>query len=118
VATWATFAPCFQRILLGAPYIERLRDNRALTATLSDVTAAVVGVVLNLDVTLGILALFSEVRNASFLGGPIPVPDLRSIAPFAAMIAAASFLALWRFSVNIPVGGWGRRGGRADKAFA
>src|SRR5207247_1086984 len=50
VTVWATFAPCFLWILLGAPFIERLRGNRALAAALSGITAAVVGVMLNLAV--------------------------------------------------------------------
>nr|MCU0853703.1 chromate efflux transporter [Paracoccaceae bacterium] len=50
LTTWVTFMPCFLWIFLGAPYIERLRDNRALTAALTAVTAAVVGVILNLAV--------------------------------------------------------------------
>jgi len=103
VTTWATFAPCFLWIFLGAPYIERLRDRRALTAMLSAVTAAVVGVVLSLAVTFGILALFQQVRNVTFLGGAVPVPHLASVDPFAAIIATAAFVALWRFEVNILV---------------
>jgi chromate transporter len=101
VATWATFAPCFLWIFLGAPYIERLRGNRALTTTLSAVTAAVVGVVLNLAVTFGIQTLFADVRTVDVLGGPLPVPSLGSVDPFALGLAVAAFVALWRFRVNI-----------------
>ncbi|MGH2677966.1 MAG: chromate efflux transporter [Actinomycetota bacterium] len=101
VATWATFAPCFLWIFLGAPYIERLRDNRALTSTLSVVTAAVVGVILNLSVTFGIQTLFDRVRTVEVLGGPVPVPVLSSIDWFAAAVAVVSFVVLWRFRVNI-----------------
>ena len=53
VTTWATFAPCFLWILTGAPYIERLRSNERLTCALSAITAAVVGVILNLAIWLG-----------------------------------------------------------------
>ena len=101
VTTWATFAPCFLWIFLGAPYIERLRDNRALTTTLSAITAAVVGVILNLAVTFGIQTLFDRVRTGEILGGPVPVPSLPSVDPFAVAVAAVSFVALWRFRVNI-----------------
>lgn len=101
VTTWATFAPCFLWIFLGAPYIERLRDNRLLTTALSAITAAVVGVVLNLAVAFAVATLFDEVRTADFLGGPIPVPSLASVDLFALVVAAASFVALWRFRVNI-----------------
>jgi chromate transporter len=101
VVTWATFAPCFLWIFLGAPYIERLRNSRALTATLSAVTAAVVGVILNLAVTFGIQTLFDRVRTVEILGGPLTVPVVSSIDWFAVAVAAVAFVVLWRFRVNI-----------------
>jgi chromate transporter len=101
VTTWATFAPCFLWIFLGAPYVERLRGNRNLTAAMSSITAAVVGVILNLAVTFGIQTLFDEVRFEIVFGGPIPVPTLGSVDWVAVAIAGASFVALWRFRVNI-----------------
>jgi chromate transporter len=58
LTTWATFVPCFIWIFLGAPHIEQLRGNRKLTAALSTVTAAVVGVVLNLAVWFALHVLF------------------------------------------------------------
>ncbi|MBV9463999.1 MAG: chromate efflux transporter [Verrucomicrobiae bacterium] len=58
MTTWVTFVPCFLWIFLGAPYIERLRENRDLGAALSAVTAAVVGVVLNLAIWFGAQVLF------------------------------------------------------------
>ena len=48
LATWVTFTPCFLWIFLGAPFIEALRGNKALAGALSAITAAVVGVILNL----------------------------------------------------------------------
>ena len=101
VATWATFAPCFLWIFLGAPFIERLRGNRALGATLSAITAAVVGVVLNLAVTFAIQTLFGRVRAVEVLGGPIPVPSFTSIDAFAAVVAVTSFIVLWRLRLSI-----------------
>jgi len=101
VTTWATFAPCFLWIFLGAPYIERLRGNRALAAALSAITAAVVGVVLSLAVTFGIHTLFDRVLSREVLGGPIPVPSVASLDTFAAVIAAGSFVALWKLRLNI-----------------
>ena len=50
LATWVTFTPCFLWIFLGAPFIEQLRGNKALSAALSAITAAVVGVILNLAI--------------------------------------------------------------------
>ena len=101
VATWATFAPSFLWIFLGAPYIERLRDNRALTTTLSAVTAAVVGVVLNLAVTFGIQTLFDRVGTANVLSATLPAPSLVSADLFAVCVATFAFVALWRLRLNI-----------------
>ncbi|MFN2474977.1 MAG: chromate transporter, partial [Chthoniobacterales bacterium] len=58
LTTWATFTPCFIWILVGGPYIERLRGNESLTTALSAVTAAVVGVVMNLAVWFGLHVLW------------------------------------------------------------
>jgi chromate transporter len=101
VTTWATFAPCFLWIFLGGPYVEKLRGNNALNTALSAITAAVVGVILNLAVTFGIQTLFDRVRSVEAFGGPIPSPILGSIDPFAATVAVVSFIALWRFRLNI-----------------
>ena len=69
LATWVTFAPCFLWIFLGAPFIERLRGNRALAGALSAITAAVVGVVLNLAIWFAVHAVFREVRSVA--AGPV-----------------------------------------------
>ena len=63
VVVWATFAPCFLWIFLGAPYIEGLRGNRRLAAALETITAAVVGVIGNLALTFSLSTLFTEVRD-------------------------------------------------------
>jgi chromate transporter len=60
VTTWTTFVPCFLWIFLGAPHIEQLRGNIKLTTALSAVTAAVVGVILNLAVWFGLHVLKPE----------------------------------------------------------
>ncbi|MFN2586972.1 MAG: chromate efflux transporter [Actinomycetota bacterium] len=101
VTTWATFAPCFLWIFLGAPFVERLRGQRGLNAALSAITAAVVGVILNLAVTFGTFALFEGVRRGRVLGAEFPLPDPSSIDVFATMLAAASFVALWRYRANV-----------------
>ncbi|HYP22158.1 MAG TPA: chromate efflux transporter [Actinomycetota bacterium] len=97
ITTWATFAPCFLWIFLGAPYVERLRGKRGLSAALSAITAAVVGVILNLAVTFGAVALFDDVDGSR----GFPVPDPTSIDAFAAALAIASLVALWRYKVNV-----------------
>ena len=64
LTVWVTFAPCFAFIFLGAPYVERLHANRALTGALAAVTAAVVGVIANLALWFGLRVLFADVRRA------------------------------------------------------
>jgi chromate transporter len=101
VTVWATFAPCFLWIFLGAPFIEQLRGNRALNGALSAVTAAVVGVILNLAVTFGIVALFDQVGRGELLNVTFPLPVVDSVDLFAAVLAATGFIALWRYRANV-----------------
>ncbi len=68
ITTWTTFLPCFLWIFLGAPYIEHLRGNKKLTAALSTITAAVVGVVLNLAVWFGLHVLFPAGQPVNWFG--------------------------------------------------
>ena len=60
LTTWVTFVPCFLFILLGAPYVERLRHNQALAAALTGITAAVVGVIASLAAFFAVHALFDR----------------------------------------------------------
>jgi chromate transporter len=101
VAVWATFAPCFLWIFLGAPYVERIRGNVRLASALQTVMAAVVGVIANLAVTFGVLTLFREVRVVAFLGGEFPVPVWTEIDLFALVVAVTAFVGLWRFRWNV-----------------
>jgi chromate transporter len=87
VATYVTFLPCFLYVFLGAPYIESLRGIRNMTSALSAITAAVVGVVLNLAVVFGIAVLFP--------GGWRHAPDW-----FALTLTIAAFVALFSFKVD------------------
>jgi len=96
VTTWATFAPCFLWIFLGAPYVERLRASRALGAALSAVTAAVVGVILNLAVWFGLHALFGTVARAEVAGISLPAVRLSNLDPIVLAIAVAGFLGMWK----------------------
>ena len=71
LTVWVTFVPCFVFIFLGAPYVERLRGSAALSAALTGVTAAVVGVIANLALYFAVHTLFSETR---LLGaGPVEI---------------------------------------------
>jgi chromate transporter len=101
IATWATFAPCFVWIFLGAPYIERLRGNRRMAAALETVTAAVVGVIANLAVTFAVHTLFDREREVQTIGGSIPAPVWSSIDVFAWVVASVAFVGLWRFRWKI-----------------
>jgi chromate transport protein ChrA len=85
---WFTFFPCFLFIFLGAPYIERLRSEKRLEAALSGITAAVVGVMLNLAVWFGRQAL-------------IPVPG--QVDPFAVCVGLAAFAAVRWGKVGVPL---------------
>jgi chromate transporter len=101
LTTWVTFVPCFLWIFLGAPYIEALRGKRWLTAALSSITAAVVGVILNLAVWFALHTLFARVTTSH--QGPVRllVPDLASLDLAAAVLAVGAMIALLRFKVGM-----------------
>ena len=101
VTLWATFAPCFVWILVGAPWVERLRANRRLRGALSAVTAAVVGVIVSLSVTVAVLVLFDDVRTVTPFRAPIPWPATGSVNVLHVGIAMASFVAIRRFHVHV-----------------
>ncbi len=101
LVTWVTFTPCFLWVLLGAPYVEALRGVRSLGAALSAVTAAIVGVVLNLAVWFGIHVVFRETVAWHGYGLTLSIPVLPSIDVFATVLAIAAALALFRFKVGV-----------------
>jgi chromate transporter len=84
--TYVTFLPCFMFIFAGAPYIEALAGNERLQASLTAVTAAVVGVILNLAVFFALKVLF---------------PEGRGFDVFAALMAVGAYLVIWRLKVPI-----------------
>lgn len=95
VATWVTFVPSFLWIFLGAPYVERLRGNRALSQALTAITAAVVGVILNLAVWFALQTLFGTVHELRFGWATVSWPEWRSLHVGAATIAVAAFALLF-----------------------
>jgi len=101
LTTWVTFVPCFLWIFLGGPYVEKLRGNKTLSSALSAITAAVVGVVLNLAVWFSLHVIFASVEE--HWAGPVRfyVPDLTSIDWAATAIAAAALAATLRFKVGM-----------------
>jgi chromate transporter len=102
VTVWVTFVPCFFWIFLGAPYVEALRGNRWLRAALSAITAAVVGVILNLSVWFGLHVMFRRVIDQSFGVARLPVPVLSSVDLAAVALSALAMLALFRFKLGLP----------------
>lgn len=88
ITTYATFLPCFIFIFLGAPYIEALRGNKNLAGALSAITAAVVGVILNLALVFGAAVIF-------------PNGLTTDINWFALVLSAAAFVALYRFKIDV-----------------
>jgi chromate transporter len=97
LVTWVTFVPCFLFIFLGAPYVERLRNNQHLTAALTGITAAVVGVIANLAVFFTLHTLFDRTRAVGWGPVELDVPVLSSWDPTAfAITAVALALIFWR----------------------
>ncbi len=94
---WVTFTPCFVWIFLGAPFIEKLRENKILSSALSAITAAVVGVILNLAVWFALHVLFARGAEKSWSWLHAYVPDLHSLDPGAALVAVFAALALLKF---------------------
>ncbi|MBZ9907825.1 chromate efflux transporter [Mesorhizobium sp. BR115XR7A] len=95
---WVTFTPCFFWIFLGAPYIEALRGNKALSAALGAITAAVVGVVMNLALWFALHVVFREVRMTG-LGMNVPV--LLSIDWRAALLSVAAMVAILKWKTGV-----------------
>jgi len=96
LTTWVTFVPCFLWIFLGAPFIEQLRNNRALTGAMSAITAAVVGVIANLAVWFGLHVMFGEVVRWQALGMTFDVPVITSInMPSVALTLGAVTAIFW-----------------------
>lgn len=102
ITVWVTFVPCFLWIFLGAPYIEALRSKRALSVALSTITAAVVGVILNLSVWFFLNVVFYRTDEVDW--GPLHllVPDLRSVDWAAAALASVALLSMLKFKLGLP----------------
>ena len=101
LTTWVTFVPCFLWIFAGAPFIERLRGNRALSSALTAITAAVVGVILNLALWFAIYTLFAKVHAVPTPTGSLDVPVLASINLPALALSAAALIAVLRFKAGV-----------------
>jgi chromate transporter len=101
LTTWVTFVPSFAFIFVGAPYMESLRQHRDLNAALSCVTAAVVGVIVNLSVWFATHTLFGSVDARSYGLVRVDVPVWSTLEPVALLLTAASMIAMLRFKIGM-----------------
>ena len=103
LTTWVTFVPCFLWVPVGAPYVEQLRNNRALHAALSSVTAAIVGVVLNLSVWFALHTICGRLHASALGPVRVEIPEWTTLNGAALAIAAAALIAMLRFRLAL---GW------------
>lgn len=101
VTLWMTFAPCFLWIFAGAPYIEHIGRMPRLSGALAAITAAVVGVILNLSVWFGLHVLFSKVNRVDGVFQPW-LPDWPTLDLAALVISIIAAFALLRLHLGIP----------------
>ena len=101
LATWVTFTPCFLWIFLGAPFIETLRGNKALAGALGAITAAVVGVILNLSIWFALHTIFQETAPVRSYGLSFDLPVLASVDFPALALAMAAATAIFRFELGM-----------------
>ena len=101
LATWVTFTPCFLWIFLGAPFIETLRGNKGLAGALGAITAAVVGVILNLSIWFALHTVFRETTPVHSLGLSFDMPVPSSIDFPALVLALAAATAVFRFNLGM-----------------
>jgi chromate transporter len=100
LTTWVTFVPCFLWIFLGAPFAERLRGNAVLASAMTAITAAVVGVVLNLAVWFAMHTIFAEVSELQMAAVRLEVPVLSSLNLPALLLTLAALVAVFRFNAG------------------
>ena len=103
VTLWATFTPCFLWIFAGAPYVEQLQHAVRLRAALAAVTAAVVGVILNLSLWFGLRVLFGQFGRIEIGPVTLDVPILQSLDWRAAVLSILAGVALFRFKAGVIV---------------
>ena len=101
LATWVTFTPCFLWIFLGAPFVEELRGNKALSAALSAITAAVVGVILNLAIWFAMHTVFRASVPVRGYGFAFDTPVSASVDRWALALSVAAVVAIFRFKVGM-----------------
>jgi chromate transporter len=101
LATWVTFTPCFLWIFLGAPFVEALRGNKGLAGALTAITAAVVGVILNLSIWFALHTVFRETLPVRSFGLSFDMPVISSVDIPALILAIAAATAIFRFNMGM-----------------
>jgi chromate transporter len=101
LATWVTFVPCFLWIFLGAPFVETLRGNKALAGALGAITAAVVGVILNLSIWFALHTVFRQTVPVRSFGLSFDMPQWSSVDIAALLLAIAAATAIFRFNMGM-----------------
>jgi chromate transporter len=101
VVVWATFAPCFLFIFVGAPFIESLRQNKLLSATLSAITAAVVGVILNLSIWFALHVIFDVVNDVQLGALHLSVPEWSTLNIPALVLSVLAFVLIFRLHLGM-----------------
>jgi chromate transporter len=101
LVTWVTFVPSFLFVLLGAPYMERLRGNRSLSAALTGITAAVVGVIANLGVYFAVHTLFADTVAVHRWGLSLELPDVSTVRWVVLGIAGVAAVLLFRLRWSV-----------------
>src|SRR5258706_95831 len=101
LATWVPFTPCFLWIFLGAPFTEPLRGNKGLAGALTAITAAVVGVILNLSIWFALHTVFQETWPVRSFGLSFGMPVLSSVDVPALILAIAAATAVFRFNMGM-----------------
>jgi chromate transporter len=101
LVTWVTFVPSFLFVLLGAPYMERLRGNRSLSAALTGITAAVVGVIANLGLYFAVHTLFDGTVSVGWSVLDLQLPDLTEPRWVAFALTALAAVLLFRFRWSV-----------------
>lgn len=99
VALWVTFTPCFLWIFTAGPYLEHIAARPRLSAALQAITAAVVGVILNLSVWFALHVLFARINHAPGLA--LPLPDASSLNPWALVLTGVAMLLMLGLRVSL-----------------
>src|SRR6185437_13612248 len=97
LATWTTFVPCWLWIILGGPFIEALRNNKPLSGALAGITAAVVGVILNLAIWFALHTWFRETWHFRGFGFSFDAPVIGTFEPWTILFSVAAMIAIFRF---------------------